>query len=326
LSEDHERIEELLAGYVLLSLSGEDAAEADRILAEHVPSCGRCRATLNELQAVSGDLALAAAPVDPPETLLPRIHRAIDEVPLAGRTPRRGALVAVAASAVALVALGGLSLVLGNRLSDAQTRAGTALEILSAMRSPGAQPVHVTPQDETPPESGMVEVSAPDVRRLYIAAEYCPEPAPGRAYQLWLGNDDGWEPVGEMFWPEDGVVLLELEVDVAPTTRSGSPKSSWGRPVRANTDGPSWFGSLETDTADRTARRPRRTDQICVKPRRVSARPSNAIEAAESTGTKRAVLPDILPATTSRARSATIPTATRTAASPRLNAPVNASP
>ena len=128
---------------------------ADRILAEHVASCGRCRTTLNELQAVSGDLALAAAPVDPPETLLPRIHRAIDEVPLAGRTPRRGALVAVAASAVALVALGGLSLVLGNRLSDAQTRAGTAREILSAMRSPGAQPVHVTPQDETPPESGV---------------------------------------------------------------------------------------------------------------------------------------------------------------------------
>ena len=172
-------------------------------------------------------------PGRPSETLLPRIHRAIDEVPLAGRTPRRGALVAVAASAVALVALGGLSLVLGNRLSDAQTRAGTALEILSAMRSPGAQPVHVTPQDETPPESGMVEVSAPDVRRLYIAAEYCPEPAPGRAYQLWLGNDDGWEPVGEMFWPEDGVVLLELEVDVArydeiwiTEEAAGSPRPS----------------------------------------------------------------------------------------------------
>lgn len=245
MSEDHERIDELLAGYVLLSLSGEDAAEADRILAEHVPSCARCRATLNELQAVSGDLALAAAPVDPPETLLPRIHRAIDEVPLAGRTPRRGALVAVAASAVALVALGGLSLVLGSRLSDAQTRAGTALEILSAMRSPGAQPVNVTPQDETPPESGMVEVSAPDVRRLYIAAEYCPEPAPGRAYQLWLGNDDGWEPVGEMFWPEDGVVLLELEVDVARYDEIWITEEAAGSPPsEPNTDGPSWFGSL----------------------------------------------------------------------------------
>ena len=58
----------------------------------------------------------------------------------------------------------------------------------------------------------------------------------------------------------------------------------------------------------------------------VADEPFDAIEAAESTGTKRAVLPDILPATTSRARSATIPTATRAAASPRLNAPINASP
>ena len=96
-----------------------------------------------------------------------------------------------------------------------------------------------------PSESGMVEVSAPDVRRLYIAAEYCPEPAPGRAYQLWLGNDDGWEPVGEMFWPEDGVVLLELEVDVARYDEIWITEESAGSPPsEPNTDGPSWFGSL----------------------------------------------------------------------------------
>jgi hypothetical protein len=245
VTEDHERIDELLAGYVLLSLSGEDAAEADRILADHVPSCPRCRATLAEFQAVSGDLALAAPAAAPPETLLPRLHRAIDEVPLSGRTPRRGTIIAVAASAVTLVALGGLSLVLGDRLSDAQTRAGTALEILSAMRSPGAQPVNVTPQGETPPDSGMVEVSAPDIRRLYVAAEYCPEPAPGRAYQLWLGNEDGWVPVGEMFWPEGGVVLLELEVDVAEYEEIWITEEAVGAPPsKPNTDGPSWFGSL----------------------------------------------------------------------------------
>ena len=164
MTEDHERIDELLAGYVLLSLSGEDAAEADQVLIDHVPSCARCRATLSDLEAVSGDLALAAPPVDPPETLLPRLHRAMDDVPLAGRTRRRGALIAVAASAVALVAMGGLSLVLGSRLSNAETRTGTALEILSAMRSPGASPVNVSPQDQTPADSGIVEVSAPDIR------------------------------------------------------------------------------------------------------------------------------------------------------------------
>lgn len=246
MTEDHERIDELLAGYVLLSLSGEEAAEADRILVDHVPSCATCRATLSEFQAVSGDLALAVPPVDPPGTLLPRLHRAMDEVPLAGRTPRRGALIAVAASAVALVAMGGLSLVLGNRLSNAETRTGTALEILSAMRSPGASPVTVSPQGQTPPDSGMVEVSAPDVRSLYIAAEFCPEPAPGRAYQLWLGSNGEWTPVGEMFWPDDGVLLLEVEgVDVSRYDEIWITEEAVAQPpTQPSTDGPSWFGSL----------------------------------------------------------------------------------
>ena len=244
MTEDHERIDELLAGYVLLSLSGEEAAEADRILGDHVPSCATCRATLSELQAVSGDLALAAPPVDPPETLLPRLHHAMDEVPLAGRTPRRGALIAVAASAVALVAMGGLSLVLGNRLSNAETRTGTALEILSAMRSPGATPVTVTPQDQTPPDSGMVEVSTAD--RLYIAAEFCPEPTPGHAYQLWLGSNDEWTAVGEMFWPDNGVLLLEVTgVDVSQFDGVWITQETVGSPpTEPSTDGPSWFGSL----------------------------------------------------------------------------------
>ena len=71
---DHERIEELLAGYVLQSLSGEDAARADWLLARHVPSCSRCREILVDFQAVTGDLALTAQPLEPPETLLPRLQ------------------------------------------------------------------------------------------------------------------------------------------------------------------------------------------------------------------------------------------------------------
>ena len=34
----HGETQELLAGYVLQSLSSEDAAEADRLLTEHVPA------------------------------------------------------------------------------------------------------------------------------------------------------------------------------------------------------------------------------------------------------------------------------------------------
>lgn len=244
--DDHERIEELLAGYVLLALSGPDAASADRVLSEHVPSCARCRRTLADLQVVAGDLALAPAPVEPPETLLPKIHRAIDEVPLAGRPQRRAAFVALAASVVALVALGGLSVALGTRLSDAETRAGTALEILSLMRSPGAEPVSLAPQGETPAGSTLTEVSAPAVRTLYIVAESCPEPAPGKGYQLWLGSDGEWFAIGPMFWPEEGVVLLEIEgVDTSVYDAIWITEEPVGRaPGEPSTDGLSWQAEL----------------------------------------------------------------------------------
>jgi hypothetical protein len=245
VTQDHERIDELLTGYALLALSGEDAEEADRLLAEHVPHCPRCRRTLTDLQALTGDLALAAPPLTPPDTLLPALRRSMDEVPLAGRRVRRGALVALAASAVALVALGGLSLVLGNRLSDAETRAGTALEILSVMRSPGALPVSLDPQGETPAWSGMVEVSAPEVRRLYLASDDCPDPAPGKAYQVWLGTSDGFVPFGEMFRPQGGVVLLELEVDTSRYEEILITEEAIGdAPARPNTDGPRWWAAL----------------------------------------------------------------------------------
>ena len=56
---DHDRIDELLAGYVLRSLSGEDAAEADVLLFEHVPACSQCRATLNDFNGTLYNRQLA---------------------------------------------------------------------------------------------------------------------------------------------------------------------------------------------------------------------------------------------------------------------------
>ena len=53
--EDHTAIEELLAGYVLRSLTGEDASEADRLLSDHVPICSLCRQTLAGFLGIAND-------------------------------------------------------------------------------------------------------------------------------------------------------------------------------------------------------------------------------------------------------------------------------
>ena len=63
------------------------------------------------------------------------------------------------------------------------------------------------------PAGGMVEVSGPDLERLYLYGHDVPDPAPGNAYQLWLGAGGIFTPIGERFLPEAGVVLLELTVD-----------------------------------------------------------------------------------------------------------------
>jgi hypothetical protein len=243
--EDHDRIEELLAGYALLALSGEDAAAADRLLTDHVPSCFTCRQTLLDFQALSGDLALAAEPVPPPDLVLSRIQRSIEEVPLSGRPARRGSLLALAASVVALVAMGGLSFAMASRANQAEDRTSTALELLSAMRSPGVDPVRVDPQGDTPTSTGFLEVSAPDYRRLYLVAENCPDPDPGYAYQLWLGSNGSFEPFGEMFSPGDGLVLLELVVDVSRYDEIWITEEIVGStPAAPSTDRRSWSAQL----------------------------------------------------------------------------------
>ena len=212
---DHERIEELLAGYALLSLDGEDAVEADRLLAEHVPTCLRCRQTLAGFQELAGDIGLTPAPALPPDLLLPRIHRGIDAVPVTQRS-RRGAYFAVAASVAALVAMGGISFTMANRASRAETRTQTALEIVNALRSPNVTPMTLDAQGTTDDASSFLEVDTPDVRTLYLVADACPQPAPGMAYQVWLGANGSFVPYGEMFRPDElGRVLFEGEVDVA---------------------------------------------------------------------------------------------------------------
>ncbi|HEV2950553.1 MAG TPA: hypothetical protein VGZ51_00485, partial [Actinomycetota bacterium] len=104
--QEHDRIDELMAGYALRSLSGEDATEADRLLSQHVPDCERCRETLLAFSDTVADLAFAADPIAPPETLLPRLHRELE--PRTGR-PAAGRWVGVAAGMAVVLVAGGLA-------------------------------------------------------------------------------------------------------------------------------------------------------------------------------------------------------------------------
>ena len=90
----HSEFEELAAGYVLGALEPDDEHDFQR----HLGGCATCEANVRELEAVAGELAYAAPPVDPPDTLWAGIRREIEPEaarrrrdPGGGRPGRRAA-------------------------------------------------------------------------------------------------------------------------------------------------------------------------------------------------------------------------------------------
>jgi hypothetical protein len=207
LPETHEAIEELLAGYVLRSLSGEDAVQADHLLSEHVPHCPACRDSLAVFQGVAADLALEATPLQPPDTLLPRLHR---DLGVQDRRRRPVAIFAVAASVVAVVGFAGLAVTQSMRVNDARSQIDDIRSAFDFARRPGASMVQVdgTNSDTEP----ITEISRPGTERFYLVGSNVPMPPEGTVYRVWLlsGTQATW---ATDFVPEPGLMVIPLEFD-----------------------------------------------------------------------------------------------------------------
>jgi len=112
----HSEYEELAAGYVLGALEPDD----EHVFQQHLSGCPVCEANVRELEAVTGELAHAAPPVEPPATLWAGIQReirpeaarrpAVPAVPVAGPGGRRLRLLPALAAAAAILAVVVLSL------------------------------------------------------------------------------------------------------------------------------------------------------------------------------------------------------------------------
>lgn len=207
---DHDAADELLAGYVLGSLSGPDADEADRLLAEHVPDCLTCRTTLDAFRGVTGDLGLVADPVSPPETLLPRMERE-----LTGGRRRRSQqwgparIVAGAAAAVVLMGIVGLSLLNDGGSGPSQLLTKADLAQVNQLKA--------QPDTEVAPVTSSVanaeEVKAPDHNELYVMGTF-EAPDPGYTYRLYAVRGDSVTYIADLD-PATGVVAFRVAVDPA---------------------------------------------------------------------------------------------------------------
>jgi hypothetical protein len=207
VDEEHDRIEELLAGHALRSLSGDDAREADRLLSEHVPSCPTCPAVLRDFEAVIGEMALAAEPLVPPEMLLPRLHREMG-TPAARRRPV--AAIVAGGAIVAVVGMTGLAVNQGIRAHNADRRTDLMGEALVVASRPDASQVPLVGTDASGTSAAPYEISAPGVEVVYLVCVGVAPPAPGMVYRVWFGQGTSFRFV-RAFEPDADVMVLRLE-------------------------------------------------------------------------------------------------------------------
>ena len=205
---DHEHAEELMAGYALRALSGEDAREAERLLSDHVPGCPRCRGTLLAFSDTVADLALAVEPIAPPETLLPRLHRSLE--PRGGRRPV-GRWIGIAAGLAVVLVAGGVAVSQGLRAGDLEERNQLFAQALRLSQLPNADTEPLTEADATEP-APVSTVSAPDVDHFFLIGSDVPPPPPGTVYGVWLS--DGVDAVfAGSFAPFPGVTVVRVPFD-----------------------------------------------------------------------------------------------------------------
>ncbi len=211
-----EDLHHLAAAYALNALDDVER----RAFEAHYPTCSICAAEVVDYRETAAHLAESSS-VAPPDDLKARIMAEIGEtrqiaplvpdrvVDLAERKrrnqPRQRVLALVAAAIVAAVGfVGGLQLAGSGDDSDAVFLAADSITLPLDGDQGTARVVWSTSED-----------------RAVLVASGLGDPGDGKAYELWLIDDDGANPTG-LFTPDgDGIVQIELPLD-------GRSPAAWG--------------------------------------------------------------------------------------------------
>jgi anti-sigma-K factor RskA len=226
----HPEYEELAAGYVLGALEPDD----EHTFQQHLGGCPVCEANVRELEAVAGELAYAAPPVEPPDSLWAGIRRqvrpeaarrpAIPAVPAAGAGGPRLRLLPALATAAAVLLLVVLSLWnLNLRDQNAAYRARVAaLEQAAQLANDPTASLVALEGDAGAAGARATVICATRQDRGVLLVEALPPLQRNRVYQLWGipgGNLDKAEKA-LVFVPlrRQGPQALEFEMPIQPGT------------------------------------------------------------------------------------------------------------
>jgi anti-sigma-K factor RskA len=229
----HSEFEELAAGYVLGALEPDD----EHVFQQHMGGCPVCEANVRELEAVVGELAYAAPPVDPPDTVWAGIRREIRPeaaprraaIPAAPGAPsgtggrRRRLLQALAAVAavVLVVALSLWNLNLRDQNVVYRDRVAALERATQLANDPTAALVKLDDQPGTTGAQATVIASSRQDRGVLLV-QNLPPLQRNRVYELWgvPGGDIAKAEKALVFVPlrRQGTQALQFEVPIQPGT------------------------------------------------------------------------------------------------------------
>jgi anti-sigma-K factor RskA len=213
----HDEITDLLGAYALDAVDGDERVRVE----EHLDSCARCRAEVEEHREVATFLAHSGR--DAPEGLWSRIESALDEpppglrlapVPTGAPAPRRQVVWRVAVGAVAAAAVGIVG-VLGTQVVRQDRRIDELQVALqdplvpafdAAITDPGSELIELTSADGEVVLRGAITGDGVG----YLSAAALPDLPGGRTYQLWGGADDRLVSLG-VLGDEPGIVSFAAE-------------------------------------------------------------------------------------------------------------------
>jgi anti-sigma-K factor RskA len=229
----HSEYEELAAGYVLGALEPDD----EHAFQQHLSGCSVCEANVRELEAVVGELAYAAPPVDPPDTLWAGIRREIrpeaarrTSIPAAAPGPPAGSGVrrlrllpalAAAAAILLVVVLSLWNLNLRDQNAVYRDRVAALERATQLANDPSASLVTLNDQPGATGAQATVLASSRQDRGVLLV-ENLPPLQRNRVYELW-GVPGGKFDKAEkalVFVPlrRQGTQALQFEVPIQPGT------------------------------------------------------------------------------------------------------------
>ena len=236
-----ERLEELIAGYVLGNLSPEEAEELKQLLTEHP----ELSTEVHRLQEVLELMPYALPEVAPPHHLRSAILEATDSIKGVSTSVRSRlpwSKIAGSIAALLVLALGLDNYRIRQHLSTMQAQVARQKDVIAMLQNPNTHLVSLKGMDMASAASGSI-VMTPGEPKVVVILQKLPVLPKGQFYQLWSVVNGEKIPSGQFNAGSQGTVFVKLATPpssevtalVVTVEVSPAPKSPSGPMVMTST-------------------------------------------------------------------------------------------